>query len=103
MKIGTIIKIDYYDFDKGIRMEDIGYLVEEGYVYHEPLSNGSRYSQWMTKYISLKDGVRLGWSHQDPYVDYDGSMIYEIFYYLNDEGEWIEVATKEEWDNLFDK
>jgi hypothetical protein len=103
MKIGTVIKIDYYDFDKGIRLEDIGYLVKEGYVFFEPLSNGGSYSQWMIRYVSFKDNLELGWSHQDPYVDYDGSMIYEVFYYLNAEGDWVEVTTKEEWEKLFDK
>ena len=103
MKIGTLIKIEYYDFDKATRLEDIGYLIKEGYEYIDTLIDGNRYSHWMIRYISLKDGLELGWSHQDPYIDYDGTHIYETFWYLNTDGEWVEITNREEWENLFDK
>ena len=103
MKVGTLIKIEYYDFDQGTRLEDIGYLVKEGYVYVDTLIDGSRYSHWMIRYVSLKDGLELGWSHQDPYLDDNGRQIYEVFCFLDADGDWVEITTRQEWEKLFDK
>tara|TARA_R100001591_G_scaffold117667_1_gene137695 strand:- start:66 stop:389 length:324 start_codon:yes stop_codon:yes gene_type:complete len=103
MKLGTLIKIDYYDIDQGLQMQDFGCIIREGYLYVGTLPWGDPHEKWMIEYLSLIDNLEFVWSHQDPYEDYDGAYIYEVFHYMNDDGEWVSITTKKEWDKLFDK